>query len=68
MTGRFTGRPKDRFIVHEDITRETVDWNAINQPIEPKCLAYQNDYYSMQKIFTRDAFVVQTKTIALLYG
>ena len=31
-TGTFTGRsPKDRFIVEDDTTRDTVDWNKINQ-------------------------------------
>lgn len=33
-TGKFTGRsPKDRFIVQDATTRDTVDWNAINQPL-----------------------------------
>ncbi len=33
-TGARTGRsPKDRFIVKDDITNHTVDWNVINQPI-----------------------------------
>lgn len=35
-TGKFTGRsPKDRYIVEDDITREDVDWGAINQPVTP---------------------------------
>lgn len=35
-TGSRTGRsPKDRFIVKDDITTNTVDWGAINQPIAP---------------------------------
>jgi phosphoenolpyruvate carboxykinase (ATP) len=35
-TGARTGRsPKDRFIVKDDLTSDTVDWNAINQPISP---------------------------------
>lgn len=35
-TGTRTGRsPKDRFIVRDEITEKKVDWNAINQPIDP---------------------------------
>jgi phosphoenolpyruvate carboxykinase (ATP) len=35
-TGPRTGRsPKDRFIVRDEVTDNTVDWNAINQPISP---------------------------------
>lgn len=34
VTGKRTGRsPKDRFIVKDDITANTVDWGAINQPV-----------------------------------
>ncbi|HRP18453.1 MAG TPA: phosphoenolpyruvate carboxykinase (ATP), partial [Ginsengibacter sp.] len=36
-TGKFTGRsPKDKFIVKDEITENTIDWNDINQPIEEK--------------------------------
>jgi len=36
-TGEFTGRsPKDRFIVKDSITKNAVDWNDINQPIDEK--------------------------------
>jgi phosphoenolpyruvate carboxykinase (ATP) len=36
-TGARTGRsPKDRFIVKDAITDNTVDWNTINQPISPE--------------------------------
>jgi phosphoenolpyruvate carboxykinase (ATP) len=35
-TGEFTGRsPKDKFIVKDDITKNTVHWNDFNIPIEP---------------------------------
>lgn len=34
-TGARTGRsPKDRFIVKDEMTKHTVDWNLTNQPIE----------------------------------
>ncbi|WP_266366814.1 phosphoenolpyruvate carboxykinase (ATP) [Tellurirhabdus rosea] len=34
-TGTFTGRsPKDKFIVCDDKTRDTVEWGDINQPFE----------------------------------
>lgn len=34
-TGRFTGRsPKDRYIVKDNMTSNTVDWNHINKPID----------------------------------
>jgi phosphoenolpyruvate carboxykinase (ATP) len=36
-TGARTGRsPKDRFIVKDDVTESTVDWNTTNQPISPE--------------------------------
>lgn len=36
-TGSRTGRsPKDRFIVKDKMTENTVDWGSINQPISPE--------------------------------
>jgi len=36
-TGTFTGRsPKDKFIVKDSLTSNTVDWNDINQEISPE--------------------------------
>ncbi|HEV8286295.1 MAG TPA: phosphoenolpyruvate carboxykinase (ATP) [Chitinophagaceae bacterium] len=36
-TGEFTGRsPKDKFIVRDEITENTVNWNEFNIPIEPR--------------------------------
>ena len=36
-TGEFTGRsPKDKFIVKDEITADTVHWNDFNLPIEHK--------------------------------
>lgn len=61
-TGKFTGRsPKDRFIVKDDITKDTVDWGNINIPIDPesyaalydKIIEYAN---SLEHIYVRDAY------------
>src|SRR5688572_26618023 len=36
-TGEFTGRsPKDKFIVKDEVTSDSVYWNDINNPIEEK--------------------------------
>jgi phosphoenolpyruvate carboxykinase (ATP) len=35
-TGKFTGRsPQDKFIVEDDITRDTVYWSSTNTPLSP---------------------------------
>jgi phosphoenolpyruvate carboxykinase (ATP) len=61
-TGKFTGRsPKDRYIVEDEITRETVDWGDINIPItqetfrklKEKTLAYAKD---LPEVYVRDAY------------
>lgn len=34
-TGKYTGRsPQDRFIVRDQVSESTVDWGAVNQPID----------------------------------
>ncbi len=34
-TGKYTGRsPKDKFIVKDEISQDTVDWGNVNQPID----------------------------------
>jgi phosphoenolpyruvate carboxykinase (ATP) len=36
-TGEFTGRsPKDKFIVKDKITENTINWNEFNIPLEPR--------------------------------
>jgi phosphoenolpyruvate carboxykinase (ATP) len=61
-TGEFTGRsPKDRFIVEDDITRDTVWWGDINIKFDgQKFDALYNkvtEYLSEKEIFVRDASV-----------
>jgi phosphoenolpyruvate carboxykinase (ATP) len=60
-TGEFTGRsPKDKFIVKDEITTKTVDWNDINQPISEfhfkgllkKMLAFAED----QSLYIQDVY------------
>lgn len=60
-TGKFTGRsPKDRFVVKDEKTADTVWWGDINFPIEPdkfdrlyqKMLAFLED----KKLYVRDAY------------
>src|SRR5690606_22608788 len=62
-TGQFTGRtPKDRFIVHDSLTKDTVWWGAINQPIAQSSFdtlfEQMGDYLSSTEIFVRDGFAV----------
>ncbi|HEX3386665.1 MAG TPA: phosphoenolpyruvate carboxykinase (ATP) [Mucilaginibacter sp.] len=61
-TGEFTGRsPKDRFIVEDDITRDTVWWSDVNiRFCGEKFDSLFNkvtDYLSQREIFVRDASV-----------
>lgn len=60
-TGEFTGRsPKDRFIVKDEITEDSVWWGNINIPFDAdKFDALYNkvtDYLSGKEIYVRDAY------------
>jgi phosphoenolpyruvate carboxykinase (ATP) len=60
-TGIFTGRsPKDRFIVHDNETAETVWWGDINIPFEEAKfdVLYQKmlDFLKSKNLYIRDAF------------
>lgn len=61
-TGRRTGRsPLDRFIVEDDVTRDTIDWGAVNRPTsEVKFNALWQrveDFLARQDTFVSDLHV-----------
>jgi len=60
-TGKFTGRsPKDRYIVRDANTADTVWWGDINRPIEPE--KFWGLYHKMvafladKRVYVRDAY------------
>jgi phosphoenolpyruvate carboxykinase (ATP) len=61
-TGEFTGRsPKDKFIVTDEETADTIHWNEFNIPIESKYfeIAYKKilDYFGkLPELWVRDCF------------
>jgi phosphoenolpyruvate carboxykinase (ATP) len=60
-TGKFTGRaPKDRFIVKDEISSASVDWNAINKPFDPVDFDRLHQqvlhYFAQKDVFIRDAY------------
>jgi phosphoenolpyruvate carboxykinase (ATP) len=61
-TGEFTGRsPKDKFIVRDEITEKTVNWNEFNVPLDPKYfdVIYEKvmDYLNeLPDLWIRDSF------------
>ncbi|MFI5154622.1 MAG: phosphoenolpyruvate carboxykinase (ATP) [Chitinophagales bacterium] len=63
QTGEFTGRsPKDRFILKDNVTKETICWNEFNQPLDEKffdiILRKVTSYLNqLPEIWVRDAYV-----------
>lgn len=60
-TGEFTGRaPKDRFIVKDKNTENSVDWGGFNNPIAPevfeKLYTKVTAYLAGKEIFVRDCY------------
>ncbi len=60
-TGEFTGRsPKDKFIVKDNFTSDSVDWNEINQPITAQNYnSIYNDmisYVENKELYVQDVF------------
>jgi len=66
-TGEFTGRsPKDKFIVRDAITENTVWWGKINQPISPEkfdaLLSKVINHYRGKRVYIRDAYACADPT------
>jgi phosphoenolpyruvate carboxykinase (ATP) len=60
-TGKFKGRsPLDKFIIKDEVTDEAVDWNNINQPMDPKyfdqLLRKTTDYLNEKELWIRDCY------------
>lgn len=69
-TGEFTGRsPKDRFIVRDDVTASSIDWNELNQPIEEKYFTLlfnrMTEYIKGKTLWVRDCAVCAKKEYRL---
>lgn len=61
-TGIFTGRsPKDRFIVKDEVTKETIDWGKVNIPTTPEIFSHCKNLVlkglsNSKKLYVVDAF------------
>jgi phosphoenolpyruvate carboxykinase (ATP) len=70
FTGEFTGRsPKDRFIVKDESTRDTIDWGAINKAFDPQkfdALYHKlTAYFEGKEVYVRDAYACADKQYQL---
>ncbi|MDR1584683.1 MAG: phosphoenolpyruvate carboxykinase (ATP) [Prevotellaceae bacterium] len=61
-TGKFTGRsPKDKFIVLDDVTRDTLWWDgAINRPTTPEVFDHCKELVTKQLSTAKKLYVVDT--------
>ncbi len=60
-TGKFTGRsPKDKFIVKDETTKDSIDWGSINIPIEKDKFDRLHQklcaYLANKNVYVKDAF------------
>ena len=61
FTGEFTGRsPQDRFIVKDELTNTSVDWNNINKAFSPRKFDHLYNkvtaYFAKKNIYVRDVY------------
>ncbi|MEO6721319.1 MAG: phosphoenolpyruvate carboxykinase (ATP) [Ferruginibacter sp.] len=66
-TGEFTGRsPKDKFIVKDELTADSVNWNEFNTPIDAKYFdrlyAKMMDYLEHREMWVRDCYACADPT------
>ena len=69
-TGEFTGRsPKDKFIVKDDNTKDSVDWGGFNNPISPEVFdnLYKKvtAYFEGKDVFVRDCYACADEAFRL---
>lgn len=69
-TGKYTGRsPKDRFIVKDDITKDTINWGDTNLPIDEdvfnKIYEDTTEYLKGKDLFVFEGFVGASKEYTL---
>lgn len=69
-TGKYTGRsPKDRFIVRDKITEDTINWGNVNLPIDEevfnKLYTHVTDYLKEKELFVFDGYVGASKKYRL---
>src|SRR5207302_8523848 len=69
-TGLFTGRtPRDKYIVEEPGTKDTVDWGKINQPVSPDQFASLHQrllaYLQGRELFVQDLYAGADPTYRL---
>lgn len=60
-TGKFTGRsPMDRFLVKDNITKDTVDWGEINLPFSPekfdRLYGKITSYLQGKEVYVKDGY------------
>ncbi|MCB0733343.1 MAG: phosphoenolpyruvate carboxykinase (ATP) [Flavobacteriales bacterium] len=72
-TGEFTGRsPKDKFVVRDATTENTVWWGSVNQPFEREkfdaLLAKVIKHYEGKRIYVRDAYACADENYRMNIG
>src|SRR6516162_5758054 len=72
-TGLFTGRtPRDKYIVEEPGTKDTVWWGKINQPVSPQQFSSLHHrmlaHFQGRELFVQDLYAGPTRPTACRCG